>query len=126
MAQVPSTAAYFKAINDRDCGAFVGCFAAGCEAHHPFGSPPYRGESLPSLFDDMLRAWEKLELIPKSAYRSGARVAVVWKAYAVGQGGSAATQFDGVTVFEVNEAGKITRLESYWNTRAASKQKDEE
>lgn len=125
MAHIPATAAYFKALNERDPDAFADCFTDDCEIHNPFGHRPYRRRSsVGAMLSDLLKPWENLVVIPKSAYRSGNRVAVIWMAEGTGAGGYQA-QFEGVTVFELDGAGRITRLEGYWDSRAAEKQRDE-
>lgn len=125
MAHVPATAAYFRALNERDPNAFVECFAAKCEAHNPFGERPYHDlDSVRTMFDDLVTPWERLHVIPKSAYRSGNRVAVMWMAEGIGAGGHEA-EFEGVTVFELDGAGRIARLEGYWDARSAQKQREQ-
>ncbi len=122
MSDIPATAAYFKALNERNVEGFVQCFADDCEAHNPFGQPPYKSrDATRMMLADLIAPWERLHVIPKSAYRSGNRVAVIWMAEGSAPGGHQA-EFEGVTVFELNEAGKIARLEGYWDSRAALKQ----
>jgi steroid delta-isomerase len=122
MGDIPSTAAYFKALNERNADALTRCFAARWVAHNPFGNPPYRNRGAAhTMLADLTAPWETLQVIPKSAYRSGNRVAIMWMAEGSAPGGHHA-EFEGVTVFQLNEAGKITRLEGYWDSRATMKQ----
>jgi steroid delta-isomerase-like uncharacterized protein len=126
MSEVPTTGAYFQALNDKDEKAFSACFAPDCEVHNPFGSPAYKGTpNLPRLFKELTAPWETLLVIPKSAYRSGNRVAILWMAEGKGPGGQE-TSFEGVNVFELAEDGRIARLEAYWDSRATMKELDED
>ena len=126
MSEVPTTGAYFQALNDKDQQTFIACFTPNCEVYNPFGSAPYRGSAdLPRLFADLTAPWETLLVIPKSAYRSGSRVAILWMAEGKGTGGQE-TAFEGVNVFELAEDGRIARLEAYWDARATMKQLDQD
>jgi ketosteroid isomerase-like protein len=126
MSDIPSTGAYFQALNSKDQEAFVDCFTPDCEVHNPFGSPAYMGSgALPSLFKALTDPWDKLLVIPKAAYRSGKRVAVLWMAEGQGLGGQK-TDFEGVNVFELADDGRIARLEAYWDSRATQKELDQD
>jgi ketosteroid isomerase-like protein len=122
MNDLPATAAYFKALNERDEAAFAGCFAENCEAYNPFGLASYQGiDGIQVMFTSLTGTWAELQTIPKSAYTSGNRVAIIWMAEGIGHSGQKA-EFEGVTVFELAPSGKIHRLEAYWDSRAAMKQ----
>jgi steroid Delta-isomerase len=115
VSKPPVTAAYFRALNERNITMFMNCFTTECEAHSPFGEPPYRGHAmLPQMLKQHMKLWRRFHVIPKSASRSGNRIAVVWMAEATAQCGSQSI-FDGVSVFEVDDKGKIARLEEFWD-----------
>ena len=115
MSKPPVTAAYFRALNERNITMFMNCFTAECEAHSPFGETPYRGHAmLPQMLKHNMKQWRRFHIMPKSASRSGNRIAVVWTAEGTAQCGSQST-FDGVSIFEVDSAGKIARLEEFWD-----------
>lgn len=122
MKETPVTAAFFRSVNERNLTMFVKCFTDNCEVASPFGEPLVRGRaSLAQVLKRRTRPWHKLQIIPKSAYRSGDRIAVMWMAEGTGHGGRK-TAFEGVSVFEVDSGGKIARLEEYWDTRATLKE----
>jgi ketosteroid isomerase-like protein len=119
VTNIPATAAYFRSLNERNITMFMACFAGDCEAHSPFGEPPYKGRTnVSKMLGQRTKCWRRLRVIPKSASRSGNRIAVMWMADGTTQTGKCAS-FEGVSVFEVDDAGKIMRLEEYWDARAA-------
>jgi hypothetical protein len=120
----PVTAAYFRALNERNITMFMACFTGECEAHSPFGETPYRGRAnLSKMFSQRTNGWHRLRVIPKSASRSGNRIAVMWMADGTTKSGHCSC-FEGVSVFEIDDMGKITRLEEYWDARSVMKQID--
>lgn len=124
MSKTPVTAAYFRSLNERNITMFMACFTGDCEAHSPFGAPPYQGRPrLSQWFNQRAHMWRRLRVIPKAASRNGNRIAVIWMADGTTHSG-APTSFEGVSVFEVDDRGKIARLEEYWDARAALKKTD--
>lgn len=119
MNKPPVTAAYFRALNERNITMFMNCFTTECEAHSPFGETPYRGHvMMPQMLKHHMKLWKRFHVIPKSASRSGNRIAVVWTAEGTAPCGTEST-FEGVSVFEVDGAGKIARLEEFWDRHIA-------
>jgi steroid Delta-isomerase len=119
----PVTARYFRALNERNSADFTACFTDDCEIHSPFGTPAYTGrEAASAMLGSRVQLWDKLKVIPKSAYRSGNRIAVMWMAEGTNANCQQPCLFEGVSVFEVNDSGRITRLEEYWDTRAAMRE----
>lgn len=124
MSKPPVTAAYFRALNERNITMFMNCFTSECEVHSPFGEPPYRGRAMMSqMLKHHMKTWQRFRVVPKSASRSGNRIAVIWLAEGMAPGGSQAT-FEGVSVFEVDPAGKIARLEEFWDRNCVPSQQD--
>ena len=122
MSEIPVTAVYFRLLNERNQNELAACFTDECEIHSPFGSAPYNGRgSLRNMLHDLTDPWQHLKLIPKSAYRTGDRIAVMWMAEGLGKNG-AQVAFEGVSVFQIGSEGRIARLEEYWDVRAALKE----
>ena len=121
MTDTPVTAVYFRALNERDREQFAACFTDQCEVHSPFGTPPVQGrQRVQSEFDAMVNTRHSVKIIPKSAYRSGDRIAVLWMADSIS--GDSQSCYEGVSVFEIDDSGRISRLEEYWDARAVERE----
>jgi ketosteroid isomerase-like protein len=122
VTDIPVTAAYFRALNEQDREQFAACFTEQCELHSPFGSPPVQGrDQVEAGFDSLTNARRSVKIIPKSAYRSGDRIAVLWMADSV-NGNGCQPCYEGVSVFEIDGTGRISRLEEYWDARAVERE----
>ena len=121
MADTPVTAVYFRALNEHDAELFATCFTDQCEVHSPFGTPPVHGrDRIQAAFQGMREARHSLKIIPKSAYRSGDRIAILWIADSLN--GDCEPCYEGVSVFEIGDGGLISRLEEYWDARAIERE----
>jgi ketosteroid isomerase-like protein len=121
LADTPVTAVYFRALNEHNRDQFAACFTEKCEVHSPFGTPPVQGRSqVQSEFDSMINVRRSVKIIPKSAYRSGDRIAVLWMADSIN--GDCQPCYEGVSVFEIDNSGRISRLEEYWDARAVERE----
>jgi ketosteroid isomerase-like protein len=61
--------------------------------------------------------FEKLEVTKNNVFISGNGAAVKWTLNATGKNGKQATA-EGISVFDINEDGKIQQLSSYWDDDA--------
>jgi steroid Delta-isomerase len=106
---------YFAAIADLDADAFVACFAPGATSHDPVGARPSEGEAgLRRFFGGITRTFRRMVLTPDDTFHAGGSVAVKWTGRGETHDG-VAVEYSGIDVFEVDDEGRITRLDAYWD-----------
>ena len=106
---------YFAALRATDQKAWVDTFATDAVSHDPVGAPPLEGhEKLAAFFQSVTGAFREVGLTEDEIFIAGNGAAVKWTGRGVSQGGKN-VHFEGIDVFEINEAGKIQRLHAYWN-----------
>ncbi len=112
-----AVAAYFEALDaEPDNGpGFVELFSEDARFEDPIGGPVMQGrEGIAKFHKGLTRAWSRLHLEPTVVHVRGNRAAVSWKA----EGHSATgkdIRFEGINVVHVDEAGRISALEGYWD-----------
>lgn len=107
--------AYFAAIRAMDQQAWVNTFAEDAVTYDPVGAPPTRGhQELGSFFQSITGAFKEVSLSEDQIFVAGNSAAVKWSGRGVSKQGRK-VRFEGIDVFEVNEAGKIETLHAYWN-----------
>jgi steroid delta-isomerase len=107
--------AYFAAIRAMDQQAWVRTFAEDAVSYDPVGAPPTIGhQKLGEFFQTITAAFKEVSLIEDEVFIAGNGAAVKWSGRGVSRQGRKA-HFEGIDVFEVNEAGKIRTLHAYWN-----------
>ncbi|HSS21479.1 MAG TPA: nuclear transport factor 2 family protein [Pyrinomonadaceae bacterium] len=106
---------YFAAIRAMDQKAWVNTFAEDAISHDPVGALPVVGhEKLAEFFTSICGAFKKVGLTENDVFVAGNGAAVKWSGRGTSQAGRD-VRFEGIDVFEVNEAGKIQTLHAYWN-----------
>jgi steroid Delta-isomerase len=107
--------AYFEAIRAMDEHAWVNTFAEDAVSYDPVGAPPTVGhQSLREFFQSITGAFKEVGLKEDEVFVAGNGAAVRWTGRGVSKSGNK-VRFEGIDVFEVNEAGKIQTLHAYWN-----------
>ena len=107
--------AYFEAIRAMDQHAWVNTFAADATSYDPVGAPPIKGhQKLGEFFQTSVGAFKKMSLTEDQVFIAGSAAAVKWTGRGTSKQGRT-VHFEGIDVFEVNEAGKIQTLHAYWN-----------
>ena len=107
--------AYFAAIRAMDQQAWVNSFAADAITYDPVGAPPTAGhEKLAEFFQTITAAFKEVGLTEDEVFIAGNGAAVKWTGRGTSKQGRD-VRFEGIDVFEVNEAGKIQTLHAYWN-----------
>ncbi len=107
--------AYFAAIRAMDEQAWVNTFAEDAISYDPVGAPPIIGhQRLAEFFQTITAAFKEVGLTEDEVFIAGNDAAVKWTGRGVSKQGHKA-HFEGIDVFEVNEAGKIQTLHAYWN-----------
>jgi steroid delta-isomerase len=106
---------YFAAIRAMDIPAIVNTFAEDAVSHDPVGAPPIVGhQKLTEFFQSITAAFEEVGLTEDQVFVAGTGAAVKWTGTGISKQGNK-VRFEGIDVFDVNEAGKIQRLYAYWN-----------
>ena len=113
-----AVADYFAATRRMDASAWVETFAVDATSHDPVGAPPMNGHAaLRQFFDGICGAFERVGLTEDHVFTSGNEAAVKWTGRGTGKNGREVT-FEGIDVFEINDAGKIQTLRAYWDPAA--------
>ena len=107
--------AYFAAIRAMDQQAWVNTFAEDAVTYDPVGAPPTKGhQKLGEFFQTITAAFKEVGLTEDEVFVAGNCAAVKWSGRGISKQGRK-VHFEGIDVFEVNEAGKIQTLHAYWN-----------
>ena len=107
--------AYFAAIRAMDIPAIVNTFAEDAVSHDPVGAQPIEGhQKITEFFQSITAAFKEVGLTEDQVFVAGNGAAVKWTGSGISKQGKR-VRFEGIDVFEVNEAGKIRRLYAYWN-----------
>ncbi len=107
--------AYFAALRAMDKEAWVNTFAENAISHDPVGAPPIEGhQKLGEFFETITAAFKQVGLAEEQVFIAGNGAAVKWTGSGVSKQGRK-VRFEGIDVFEVNEAGKIQTVHAYWN-----------
>ena len=106
---------YFAAIRAMDEQAWINTFATDAISHDPVGAPPIVGHArLAEFFQTITSAFKEVGLTEEDVFVAGNGAAVKWSGRGISQRGRKA-HFDGIDVFEINDAGKIQTVHAYWN-----------
>lgn len=107
--------AYFAALRAMDQQAWVNTFAEDAVTYDPVGAPPTKGhQRLGEFFQTMTAAFKEVGLTEEDVFIAGNGAAVKWTGRGVSRQGNK-VRFEGIDVITVNQAGKIEKLEAYWN-----------
>ncbi len=107
--------AYFEAIRAMDEQAWVNTFAEDAVSYDPVGAQPTTGHlRLGEFFQTITAPFKEVGLTEDQIFVAGTGAAVKWTGRGVSKQGRK-VHFEGIDIFEVNEAGKIQTLYAYWN-----------
>lgn len=107
--------AYFAALRAMDQQAWVNTFAEDAVTYDPVGAQPTRGhQKLGEFFQTITAAFKELGLTEDDVFVAGDGAAVKWTGRGINKQGRK-VHFEGIDVFEINEAGKIQSVHAYWN-----------
>jgi steroid Delta-isomerase len=111
-------AAYFAATRAMDKAAWLGTFAGDGVSHDPVGGDPLDSEEKRSaFFDGITGAFERAGIQENEVYVAGNGAAVKWTGYGT-TGDGREVSFEGIDVFELDEAGRIKVMWAYWDPAA--------
>lgn len=111
---------YVAAWRDNDKAAYLGLFAEGAQVIDPVGTPANEGLEAIENF------WDRVHSLPMTYEPEVVRIVAcggegmlhfVMKSHDGNGGGMA---MDIVDVFAVDDAGKITQIKAYWDSRCMS------
>jgi steroid delta-isomerase len=106
---------YFEALSARNFGAWSALFDEACVVHEPAGTLEVEGrERLDEVWQVFAGPFAKLAIAADDTFYGGAGAAVHWSATAQAEDGGEA-EFEGITIFELNDEGKLATLVSYWD-----------
>ncbi len=107
--------AYFEATRAMDQQAWVDTFAEDAVTYDPVGALPTKGhQKLGEFFQTITAAFKEVGLTEDYVFVAGTGAAVKWTGRGISKQGRN-VHFEGIDVFEVNEAGKIQTLHAFWN-----------
>lgn len=108
-------AAYFANMAAMNPEGWVDYFAEDAVSHDPVGHPPMKvHEGFREFFQRMQGVFEQLEATTEHIFVAENEAAVKWTMGGASKTGKSVT-FEGITIFEVNEAGKIQTTRAYWD-----------
>ncbi len=111
-------ASYFTNMSAMNPEGWVENFAPDALSYDPVGEPPTKIHEGFREFIGLLQAtYEKLEPTTEHIFIGGNEAAVKWTMQGFSKTGKSVT-FEGITVFEINDAGKIQTTRAYWNPAA--------
>ena len=106
---------YFAALRAMDEKAWVNTFAVDAVSYDPVGTPAIEGHvKLAEFFQTITAAFKEVGLTENDVFIAGDGAAVKWTGRGTSKAGKD-VKFEGIDVFEFNDAGKIRTLRAYWN-----------
>jgi ketosteroid isomerase-like protein len=113
-----AVADYFRTVSTRNKSAWMALFDKNAMLHEPVGATPGEGrEGLEQVWQVFTGPFAKLTIESDEVFYSGSGAAARWTAHASSEGGRS-TEFNGITVFEVDSDGHIQTVMSYWDPAA--------
>lgn len=109
---------YFDNMAAMQAEGWLGIFAEDAVIHDPVGDPPRLVHKESQQFFKMLSNFlAKMELSQDNIFFVENGAAVKWTMQVVSKKGLQATS-EGISVFEINDIGKIQKVSSYWDEAA--------
>ena len=106
---------YFAALRAMDEKRWVNTFAVDAVSHDPVGTPVIEGHAkLAEFFQTITAAFKEVGLTENDVFINDNSAAVKWTGRGTSKGGKN-VKFEGIDVFEFNDAGKIQTLRAFWN-----------
>ncbi len=108
-------AAYFTNMGAMNPEGWTEIFAEDGLVYDPVGKPPTKPrEDAKDFFVMLSRFFSKLEIVKEQTFIAGNGAAVKWTMQVVAKNGRVASS-QGISVFEINDNGKIQKVSSYWD-----------
>ena len=107
--------AYFQNMSAMNPQGWQEIFAEDALVFDPVDKPPTKpAEDAEKFFAVISNFFETLELSQDHSFILGNQAAVKWTMKVLAKNGKQA-QADGISVFEINDEGKIQKVCSYWD-----------
>ncbi|AKG23025.1 nuclear transport factor 2 family protein [Calothrix sp. 336/3] len=104
---------YFAATRAMSLESWLATFAEDAISYEP-DAPPLKGyQDLTHFFQGIISVFQQIGLTEESVFINGNEAAVKWIGHGVGKNGQEVA-FEGIDVFEINDAGKIQQMWAYW------------
>jgi steroid Delta-isomerase len=105
---------YFAATRERDLETWIDTFAEDAISNDPVGGTPLTGkEEIYQYLLNFLEKFDRIGFAEEFIHLTDNEAAVKWTGRGIGKNGQEIT-FEGITIFRINEAGKIQTLRAYW------------
>lgn len=109
---------YFDNMAAMNAEGWLEIFSEDALIHDPVGSPPKLvNKDSQQFFKILSNFFEKIELLKDNIFFVKNGAAVKWTMQVVAKSGRHATS-EGISVFEINDIGKIQKVSSYWDEAA--------
>ncbi|MGI8743832.1 MAG: nuclear transport factor 2 family protein [Bryobacteraceae bacterium] len=109
---------YARACNARDADAFVGTFAPDAVSYDPVGDPPHVGRAaLRKFAEGLFVPTMQIRFKVERVFVSGNSAAFAWTGRVTVPDGRSAIA-EGIDVIEISDAGKIQKMQAYWDPAA--------
>lgn len=106
---------YLANISAMNAEGWVENFAEDALSYDPVGEPPTLvHEGFQEFIGQLKAVFAKLEANKENIFVTGNEAAVKWTMKGVSKTQKTVT-FEGITVFEINDSGKIQTTRAYWN-----------
>jgi len=109
--------AYFDTLGTGEADAFVALFSPDAYFEDPVAGPGPAldgHDGLRKFHRGLRRVWQSLRMDVGDVFVRGSRAAVRWRAEGVSASGKAIA-FEGINVIAVDDQGRISRLEGFWD-----------
>lgn len=108
---------YLANISAMNPEGWVENFAEDALSYDPVGEPPTLvHEGFQEFIGQLKAVFAKLEATKEHLFIAGNEAALKWTMQGVSKNEKVVT-FEGITVFEINDAGKIQTTRAYWNPK---------
>ncbi len=109
---------YFDNMAAMKAKGWLEIFSEDAVIHDPVGTPPRLVHNTSEQFFKMLsNFFEKIELSKDYIFFVKNGAAIKWTMLVVAKNGRHATS-EGISIFEINNIGKIQKVSSYWDEAA--------
>jgi hypothetical protein len=108
-------ARYYTSLAAMNAEGWREILAADALIYDPVNKPPVKvGEDSQKFFDLLSRFYQEFKIVQNSVFVVELKAAVKWTMQVVAKNSRTATA-EGITIFEFNDLGKITLIQSYWD-----------
>lgn len=108
---------YFKHLESLNPQGISEYFAEDASIYDPVGNPPSKPEDFQQFIFMLSQLFQELKITQEHLFLVGNQGAVKWTMNVVSKTKKTA-QAEGISTFEINEAGKIQKICAYWDDKA--------